>query len=86
MQSVGTDRLHTLTRREREVLELMAEGRSNAGISDALHLSPKTVEAHVRAIFIKLGLSPESGDHQHRRVQAVLAFLRDAGDLPPAEN
>jgi DNA-binding NarL/FixJ family response regulator len=66
--------LEELTAREREVLALMAEGRSNQAICGALFLSPKTVEGHVRQIFMKLGLreSPE----QHRRVQAVLAFLR----------
>ena len=66
--------LEELTAREREVLALMAEGRSNQAICDALFLSPKTIEGHVRQIFMKLGLreSPE----QHRRVQAVLAFLR----------
>jgi DNA-binding NarL/FixJ family response regulator len=66
--------LEELTAREREVLALMAEGRSNQAICDAFFLSPKTVEGHVRQIFMKLGLreSPE----QHRRVQAVLAFLR----------
>ena len=52
----------------------MAEGRSNQGICDALVVSPKTVEGHVRQIFMKLGLR-EMPD-QHRRVQAVLAFLR----------
>lgn len=55
----------------------MAEGRSNSGISDGLQVSPKTVEAHVRSIFIKLGLPPECEDRQHRRVQAVLAYLRE---------
>jgi DNA-binding NarL/FixJ family response regulator len=66
--------LAELSNREREVLGLMAEGRSNQAIRELLFLSPKTVEGHVRQIFIKLGLrdSPE----QHRRVQAVLAFLR----------
>jgi DNA-binding NarL/FixJ family response regulator len=66
--------LEELTAREREVLGLMAEGRSNQAICGVLFLSPKTVEGHVRQIFMKLGLreSPE----QHRRVQAVLAFLR----------
>jgi DNA-binding NarL/FixJ family response regulator len=66
--------LDELTEREREVLALMAEGHSNQGICDALVVSPKTVEGHVRQIFMKLGLR-EVPD-QHRRVQAVLAFLR----------
>ena len=56
------------------MLKLMAEGHSNRGICAKLFLSPKTVEAHVRQIFRKLGLR-ESPD-QHRRVLAVLSFLR----------
>ena len=79
MEPGGVDRVRSLTTREREVLQLMAEGRSNTAISELLHLSPKTVEAHVRSIFIKLGLPPESEDRQHRRVQAVLAYLRTSG-------
>ena len=65
-----------LTEREREVLTLIAEGRSNQAISDRLSLSPKTVEAHIRAIFMKLGLEEARDDH--RRVLAVLAWLRDS--------
>jgi DNA-binding NarL/FixJ family response regulator len=68
------DPLSELTPREREVLALMAEGLSNRGICGRLFLSPKTVEAHVKNIFIKLGLMPAPDDH--RRVLAVLAFLR----------
>ena len=63
------DRLASLTDRERTVLELMAEGRSNAGIGRKLFLSPKTVESHVHGIFSKLELAPAPDDH--RRVLAV---------------
>jgi DNA-binding NarL/FixJ family response regulator len=68
------DPLRALSDREREVLTLMAEGKSNLALSESLHLSVKTVEAHVRSIFVKLGL--ELDDRQHRRVRAVLTFLR----------
>jgi serine/threonine-protein kinase len=70
------DRLAELSQREREVLALMAEGRSNLGISQKLSLSPKTVEAHVGSILLKLGL--DGSPDIHRRVLAVLAFLRSA--------
>jgi DNA-binding NarL/FixJ family response regulator len=66
--------LETLTERERDVLGLMAEGRSNQAIAGQLWMSPKTVETHVGAIFSKLRLAPAAEDH--RRVLAVLAFLR----------
>jgi DNA-binding NarL/FixJ family response regulator len=68
--------LNQLTDREREVLALMAEGHSNQSICDKLFLSPKTVEAHVSQIFLKLGLRDAPG--YHRRVLAVLTFLRSA--------
>jgi DNA-binding NarL/FixJ family response regulator/class 3 adenylate cyclase len=67
--------LDELTRREREILTLMAEGRSNHGIAEVLGLEDKTIEGHVGQIFGKLGLEPGTTDH--RRVLAVLTFLRD---------
>jgi DNA-binding NarL/FixJ family response regulator len=66
--------LQRLTKRELEVLGLMAEGRSNSGIADALVLTVGAVEKHVASIFTKLGLPPTNTDH--RRVLAVLAYLQ----------
>ena len=68
-----TDPLAALSRREHEVLALMAEGRSNAGIARQLWLTEGTVEKHVRSILSKLNL-PEAAD-DHRRVRAVITFL-----------
>ena len=68
------DPLAELTPREREVLELMAEGRSNNAIAEQMVVTERAVEKHVTSIFGKLGLTPASEDH--RRVLAVLAFLR----------
>jgi DNA-binding NarL/FixJ family response regulator len=68
------DPLEQLTPREREVLELMAEGRSNNAIAEQLVVTDRAVEKHVTSIFGKLGLAPASEDH--RRVLAVLTFLR----------
>ena len=70
------DPLSDLTAREREVLALMAEGRSNAGIAGQLWLAEGTVEKHVRHILAKLRL-PETKD-DHRRVLAVLTFLKSS--------
>jgi serine/threonine-protein kinase len=71
------DPVSQLTRREREILALMAEGRSNQGICRELWLSPKTVETHSRSVFAKLGMSADVADN--RRVLAVLAYLRHGG-------
>jgi DNA-binding NarL/FixJ family response regulator len=73
-RSRTTTALDQLTHREREVLRLMAEGRSNQRISRELYLSAKTVESHIAAVFTKLGLPPSSDDN--RRVLAVLTLLR----------
>ncbi len=70
------DPLAELTPREREVLGLMAEGLTNAGIGRRLWLTERTVESHVRNVLMKLDLR-ESGD-EHRRVLAVLAHLRSS--------
>ena len=67
------DPLEELTPREREIIGLMAEGRSNQGICRTLWLSPKTVETHIRAAFSKLGIKEAPEDN--RRVLAVLAYL-----------
>ena len=67
------DPLDALTDREKAVLALMAQGRSNHAIANGLFVTEKTVEAHIRAIFIKLNLSPTADDH--RRVLAVITYL-----------
>jgi len=68
------DLVGELTERERAVLSLMAEGRSNSAIGTSLHVSPKTVEGYVGSIFMKLQLEPAEEDH--RRVLAVVTYLR----------
>jgi DNA-binding NarL/FixJ family response regulator len=73
-RSRSDDPLIELTPREREVLELMAEGRSNHAIAEAMVVTERAVEKHVTSIFGKLGLPPTAEDH--RRVLAVLTFLR----------
>jgi DNA-binding NarL/FixJ family response regulator len=78
-QLVGRRRQHgpldELTPREREVMELMAEGRSNQAIAERMFVTLRAVEKHVTSIFTKLDLPASTDDH--RRVLAVLAFLRD---------
>ena len=75
---IGRARVHDpidlLTPREREVLSLMAEGRSNVGVAERLYVTEKTVETHVASILGKLGLESQPDDH--RRVLAVLIYLR----------
>ena len=75
-QRRDADPIADLTPREREIVALMAEGRSNHGISRALWLSPKTVETHIRGAFGKLGIHEAPDDN--RRVLAVLMYLRQA--------
>ena len=70
------DLIEDLTEREKSVLALMAEGRSNDAIASALTISPKTLEAHISTIYSKLGLEPAGADH--RRVLAVLNYLRSS--------
>jgi DNA-binding NarL/FixJ family response regulator len=72
--------LETLSSREMEVLSEMAQGKSNAAISDSLYISPSAVEKHINAIFAKLMLDSQDGA-LHRRVAAVLTFLRSR-DIP----
>lgn len=73
----GGDPLAPLTRREHEVLALLAQGRSNTGIAAALVLSDSAVAKHINAIFTKLGLLPAA--HTNRRVLAALTYLRSRG-------
>ena len=70
------DLVDQLTDREKKVLGLIAEGRSNEAIASTLKISPKTLEAHIGTIYSKLGLEPAVSDH--RRVLAVLNYLRSA--------
>ena len=74
--------LARLTDREREVLALMAEGKNNAAVAASLFLSDRAVEKHINSLFHKLGLSDEP--NVHRRVMAVLTFLREGGGASSA--
>lgn len=73
--AAGEDKLGRLSPREREVLEEVAKGLSNAGIAERLFLSDRAVEKHINAIFTKLDLAPDL--ESNRRVKAVLAYLAD---------
>lgn len=75
-RSRGRAGLESLTPRERDVLALIAEGRSNGVIATAMFVSDGTVEKHITSIFMKLGLAPNEAEH--RRVMAVLAFLQNS--------
>ena len=77
------DPISELTQREREVLALVAEGRSNASIAESLVVAERTVETHMRSIFQRLRIA-DTGD-RHRRVMAVLAFMRTRSDAAPGE-
>jgi DNA-binding NarL/FixJ family response regulator len=84
LQSTAQQRrspLGQLTDRERDVLDAMAQGRTNAAIAGALHLSESSIEKYATSIFAKLGLRDEP--QTHRRVAAVLTYLRDAGRAQP---
>ena len=70
--------LRSLTRREIEVMALMAKACTNGTIASILFIQPRTVEHHINSIFSKLSIAPENG--QHARVQAVLAYLKATGD------
>ena len=76
--------LAVLTDREQEVLALMAEGLTNAGIARRLWLTERTVESHIRNLLTKLGIVDESGGH--RRVLAVLTFLEARGHVRAPES
>ncbi len=86
-QPSRTRDLDRLSQREQDVLRLMAEGRSNGGIAESLHLSERTVESYTASIFDKLGIASEKSDN--RRVRAVLTWLREsrlpAAGLPPGQ-
>lgn len=83
-QQLAGTLLDTLTDRETEVLSEMAQGKSNAAISETLFISQSAVEKHINSIFSKLTLRPEDGE-QHRRVAAVLTFLRNQDISESAE-
>ncbi|HTU95495.1 MAG TPA: response regulator transcription factor [Solirubrobacteraceae bacterium] len=79
--SAGVEAIESLTVRERETLELIAQGRSNAAIARELVVTPGAIEKHISSIFAKLDLP--ATDDDHRRVLAVLAFLRATGEDEP---
>jgi DNA-binding NarL/FixJ family response regulator len=80
-RSPTDDAMERLTEREREVLNLMAQGRSNAAIAAEVHVSTKTLESHIRSIFVKLDLPEDPADH--RRVAAVVRWLHNRRPTEP---
>nr|WP_202435136.1 MULTISPECIES: response regulator transcription factor [unclassified Streptomyces] len=81
MRGGQRNRVDTLTPREREVLELMAQGHSNRSVAGLLNVSERAVEKHVAAVFTKFGL--RATDTDNRRVKAVLAYLAETRGRPP---
>jgi DNA-binding NarL/FixJ family response regulator len=79
---VPSSPLHRLTDRERDVLGLMAQGKTNEAIAESLHLHRATVEKHINSIFVALGLAEEK--QVNKRIAAVLLFLRDASPAAAA--
>lgn len=79
----SSSRLAELTPRERDVLALMAQGRTNAAVAEDLHLSESSIEKYASSLFVKLGLSDEP--HVHKRVVAVLAYLHDQQSAQPLD-
>ncbi|WP_184833224.1 response regulator transcription factor [Allocatelliglobosispora scoriae] len=81
MGTAGNSRLNSLSAREREVLSWLAQGLTNAAIGRRLHVSERTVDAHLRSVFVKLDLAPSADEN--RRVRAALSWLGQDGTRDP---